>query len=192
MKTTFCLIRHGQTAVNNLKKIQGRKDNLLNDTGRNQALQTGLYLKNNDSNWDYIYSSPLSRAYETACIIKDSISFFNDVIKDSSFIERDFGDAEGMPITDEIFSYILRDDVPNLEKSFEIQKRVVDGILKLCKKHPGKRILIVAHSHTIKALLTHLDKNRTFLDPLFNCSMSYFIEENGTLKIDKVNIIPEN
>lgn len=192
MKTTICLIRHGQTTVNNLKRIQGRKDNLLNDIGRQQALQTGMYLKENDNNWDYIYSSPLSRAYETACIIKDVIGYPNDVIKDESFIERDFGDAEGMPITEEIFKYIIKDDVANLEKSYEIQKRVSDGVLRLCEKHPGKRILIVAHSHAIKGLLTHLDKNRTFLDPLFNCSMSYFIEENGIITIDKVNITPEN
>lgn len=192
MKTTICLIRHGQTTVNNLKRIQGRKDNLLNDIGRQQALETGIYLKENDSNWDYIYSSPLSRAYETACIIKDVLGFSNEVIKDESFIERDFGDAEGMPITEEIFKYIIKDDVANLEKSYEIQKRVNDGVLRLCAQHPGKKILIVAHSHAIKGLLTHLDKNRTFLDPLFNCSMSYFIEENGILTIDKVNITPES
>ena len=83
-------------------------------------------------------------------------------------------------------------DINNLEKSYEIQKRVSDGVLKLCKKHPGKKILIVAHSHAIKGLLTHLDKNRTFLDTLLNCSMSYFSEENGLITIDKVNVNPED
>ena len=102
METTFCFIRHGQTNVNHAKRIQGREDHLLNDTGRNQAKETGLYLQKNDYNFDYIYSSPLTRAYETACIIKDLIGFDKDVIKDKSFIERDFGDAEGQPITDEI------------------------------------------------------------------------------------------
>ncbi len=191
MKTIVCLIRHGQTAVNNSKRIQGREDHLLNDTGRNQALRTGKYLKDNDPNWDFIYSSPLSRAYETANIIKSQINYQGDVIKDDSFIERDFGAAEGMPITKEIFEYIIRDDVKDLEKSYEIQKRVSDGVLRLCNKHKGKKILIVAHSHAIKGLLTHLDKNRTFLDPLLNCSMSYFVEENGVISIDRVNINPE-
>lgn len=191
MKTVVCLIRHGQTAVNNSKMIQGRKDNLLNDTGRLQAKTTGNYLKLNDSNWDFIYSSPLSRAYETACIIKEQIGYKGEVIKDEAFIERDFGDAEGKPITKEIFEYIIRDDVKNLEKSYEIQDRVSKGVLRLCEKHKGKRILIVAHSHAIKGLLTHLDSNRTFLDTLVNCSMSYIIEENGVLTIDRVNITPE-
>ena len=43
-------------------------------------------------------------------------------------------------ITKEIFEYIIRDDIKNLEKSYEIQKRVSDGILRLCEKHKGKKI----------------------------------------------------
>lgn len=197
MQTTICFVRHGQTNINHLKMIQGRKDHLLNDTGRLQAKETGLYLKEHDSNFDYIYCSPLSRAHETACIIKDLIGFKGEVIKDESFIERDFGDADGQPITEEIFKYIIRDEINNLEKSYEIQKRVSDGVFKLHNRHKGKRILIVAHSHTIKGLLTFIDKNRTFLDPLMNCSMSYFNvidDENNNSKIiiDKVNITPNN
>ena len=62
MKTTICLVRHGQTNINHLKKIQGRTDHLLNDTGRLQAKETGLYLKENDNNFDFIYCSPVSLA----------------------------------------------------------------------------------------------------------------------------------
>jgi broad specificity phosphatase PhoE len=186
------MIRHGQTNVNHLRKIQGRREIPLNDTGRKQAADTANYLKNNDSNWDFIYSSPLSRAFETASIIKNTINFEKDIIIEDSFIERDFGDADGMDITDEIFKYIIADDVPNLEKSFEIQKRVSDGILKVCEKHPNKKILIVAHSHTIKALLTFCDKQRTFLDTLYNCSMTYFTVDNNIISIDRTNIMPNN
>lgn len=193
MKTTICFIRHGQTDVNKSKKIQGRKDYPLNSKGKEQAILTAQYLKKYDSNWDFIYSSPLSRAYETANIIKNIIDFQDDVIKNEDFIERDFGDAEDQPITDEIFKYILSDQINNLEKSYQIQKRVSEGVLKLHKKHPGKRILIIAHSHTIKGLLTYLDKNRTFTDPLFNCSMSYFhVNDDNEIIIDKVNINPDN
>lgn len=194
MVTTICFVRHGQTNINHLRMIQGRKDHLLNDTGRLQAKETGIFLKETNEFFDYIYCSPLSRAYETACIIKDILGYDGEVIKDESFIERDFGDADGKPITDEIFKYIINDDINNLEKSYEIQKRVSNGVFKLHNLHKGKRILIVAHSHTIKGLLTFVDKNRTFLDPLMNCSMSYFnvIDDNNESKIiiDKVNITP--
>lgn len=192
MKNIICMIRHGQTNVNHLRKIQGRREIPLNDTGRSQALQTAKYLKENDSNWDFIYSSPLSRAYETASIIKNTINFKDEIIIEPNFIERDFGDADGMDITDEIFKYIIADEVVNLEKSYEIQERVSKGILKVCNEHPGKKILIVAHSHTIKALLTFCDKNRTFLDTLYNCSMTYFNVENNIITIDRTNIMPSN
>ena len=79
--TTILFIRHGQTNVNHMHKIQGRQNHLLNDTGRLQAKATGEYLKENDPNWDYIYSSPLDRAYETACIIRDELNLKVDVIK---------------------------------------------------------------------------------------------------------------
>lgn len=193
MITTICFIRHGQTDVNKSKKIQGRKDYPLNSKGKEQAILTAQYLKQYDNKWDYIYSSPLSRAYETANIIKNIIGFKDDVIKNDDFIERDFGDAEDQPITDEIFKYILNDEIDNLEKSYQIQRRVSNGVLKLHKKHQGKRILIVAHSHTIKGLLTYIDKERTFTDPLFNCSMSYFhVSNDNEIIIDKVNINPDS
>lgn len=196
METIICFVRHGQTNVNHLKRIQGRQNHLLNEIGKEQAKQTGIFLKNNNEQFDYIYCSPLSRAYETACIIKEQIGFEKEIITDESFIERDFGDAEGQPITDEIFKYIINDDVNNLEKSYEIQSRVYNGVVNLYKKHKGNKILIVAHSHTIKAFLTYLDKKRTFLDPLMNCSMSYFKinDDNNNIDIiiDRVNVVPNN
>lgn len=189
--TTILFIRHGQTNVNHMHKIQGRQNHLLNDTGRLQAKVTGEYLKENDSNWDYIYSSPLDRAYETACIIRDELNLKVDVIKNEAFIERDFGKAEGEPITKEIFDLILANNVDNLETSFEIQDRVVSGVLNIASLHPNKKIMIVAHSHTIKALLTYLDRSRLFTDTLYNCSMSYFNVQYNTITIDKVNIMPK-
>lgn len=188
---TILFIRHGQTNVNHMHKIQGRQNHLLNDTGRAQAKKTAQYLKEHDSNWDLIYSSPLDRAYETATIIKETLGLKSEVIKCDSFIERDFGDAEGEPITKEIFDLILANNVKNLESSFEIQDRVVKEVLNLASLHPNQRIIIVAHSHSIKALLTYIDRTRLFTDTLYNCSMTYFKVQYNTITIDKVNIIPE-
>lgn len=183
-------IRHGQTNINNVRKIQGRQNHLLNDTGRKQALETALYLKNNDNNWDYIISSPLDRAYETASIIKNTLGIKNPIIKNEHFIERDFGQAEGHDITDDIFKEILANNVKDLETSFEIQDRVISEVLSLANKYPNKRIIIVAHSHTIKALLTGIDKTRLFTDTLYNCSMTYINVKYNTIQIEKVNIMP--
>ena len=178
MVTTICFVRHGQTNINHLRMIQGRKDHLLNDTGRLQAKETGIFLKETNEFFDYIYCSPLSRAYETACIIKDILGYDGEVIKDESFIERDFGDADGKPITDEIFKYIINDDINNLEKSYEIQKRVSNGVFKLHNLHKGKRILIVAHggiSIPVKCYFEGIPNAETLLPLcLGNCEVAKY------------------
>ena len=46
MKIT--LVRHGQTELNYEKKINGRNNELLNDTGRRQVLKLKEQLKEND------------------------------------------------------------------------------------------------------------------------------------------------
>lgn len=63
--TTFGIVRHGQTEWNAHKRIQGTTDIPLNDTGRAQAAETGVMLRDAQGGhgpWDAIVSSPLSRA----------------------------------------------------------------------------------------------------------------------------------
>ena len=69
MKKTICLIRHGQTDQNKLKKIQGRKDFPLNDFGRFQAEQAALYLKNSKAHFDIIYSINIITILENTKIV---------------------------------------------------------------------------------------------------------------------------
>lgn len=191
MKKTICFIRHGETDQNKMKKIQGRTDFLLNDFGRFQAHQAALYLKETNAHFDVIYSSPLTRAFETATIIKNELSLDIDIIKNPDFIERDFGESEGLDVNKENFVRVLDDSYKGLEKSYEIQNRVYNGLLKVIEENPNNdSILIVCHSHTIKALLTKLDKNRTFMDPLCNCAINYFVYENKQVNIKEVNINP--
>jgi broad specificity phosphatase PhoE len=173
METKICLIRHGQTDWNNQKLIQGRIDNPLNDTGKAQLKIVGKYLKETDNIWDIIITSPLTRAIESATIVKNELDFQDELIINPNVIEREFGKAEGENICEDIYNKITNDDVEGLEKSYELQARAYNAILDIAKKYQGKNILIVTHSHFIKGLFTKISTDFTFTTPLYNASLNY-------------------
>ena len=65
MSTTLLLIRHGETAWNREQIFRGVYDIPLNENGRAQARHLAEALAKREI--DAAYSSPLSRAQETAC-----------------------------------------------------------------------------------------------------------------------------
>lgn len=183
METKICLIRHGQTDWNNQRLIQGRIDNPLNETGKMQLKEVGRHLKEVDNDWDIIISSPLSRAIESATIVKNELEFNKDIIINDNVIEREFGKAEGQNICEEIYNKITNDDVVGLEKSYEIQNRAYNAILDIANKFPGKNILIITHSHFIKGLFTKISNEFTFTTPLYNASLNYvYVNESKITK----------
>lgn len=186
--TTICIIRHGQTNLNKAKIIQGRQNFDLNEEGIRQAHLTGKYLKEIGEHFDIFYSSPLNRAYDTAKIIAQEIGYTGPILIEEGFIEREFGEADGANICEEIYDLILKDEVKGLEKSYEIQNRLENTVRKVCEENKDKRILVVSHSHAIKGLLTSIDKNRSFMDLLYNCAINYFNYDGKKITIEKVNI----
>ncbi len=185
----LCLVRHGQTDQNKLKKIQGQMDFPLNETGKEEAHRLGKWLKENETSFDVIMASPLSRAMETASIISNELGMDSDVIPNEAFIERCFGECEGLDVCESVFVNILNDTAQGLEKSFTIQKRVVDECYRLENIYKNKRVLIVSHSHAIKALTTALDSERfKFNDKLSNCALCYFNIENNKIDVIKFNV----
>lgn len=183
METIICLIRHGQTDWNNKKLIQGRLNNPLNETGKKQVKEVGKLLKAFDPSWDILISSPLDRAIDSAKIIAEEINYKNEIIINNDVIEREFGEAEGMDINEEIYEKIKNDDVINLEKSNDLQKRAYNALLAIAKLYPGKKVLITTHSHFIKGFFTYIDKSYTFTSPLYNASLNYVhIDNNKIIK----------
>ncbi len=67
----FIIVRHGESEANALKIIQGHSDYPLDSIGRQQAAEAADWLK--DQNIQRIFSSPLSRAVETARTIARAV-----------------------------------------------------------------------------------------------------------------------
>lgn len=178
--TNICLVRHGQTDWNKEFKIQGRYNIPLNDTGKAQILETAKKIKELNINWDVFYSSPLDRAVETCSIIKDYLNYSNfETIIEDDLIEREFGVADGLHITNDVYDKILVDGYDGMEKASEIQQRAYNIIMKIAKENPNKNILIATHSHLIKALFTKLDTTLSFKSLLYNGSLNFvYLEDN--------------
>ena len=83
------IIRHGQTEMNQLRRLQGRSDHPLNEAGIAQAGQAARGLQT--VTFDHVFTSPLKRAVRTAEIIAPGIS----PVTDERLIEMDYGMYEG-------------------------------------------------------------------------------------------------
>ncbi|MGM0956998.1 MAG: histidine phosphatase family protein [Bacillota bacterium] len=184
--TTICLVRHGETDWNAAKRIQGRTDIPLNDTGKWQAEQTGLYLKN--VHWDVVISSPLTRAKETAHLILKHVDAPLVIMDD--FIERDYGDAEGMSF-EERQKLFPDKQYPNMEPLEAIQDRMVEGIEKVRAAYPNQQVLIVAHGAAIHALLTTLADEHLGLENtrLVNACLNSVEWKDGEWKVLDYNVV---
>jgi bisphosphoglycerate-dependent phosphoglycerate mutase len=89
--TSIYLIRHGQTAWNKEEVFRGRTDIPLDETGLRQAELAGEYFRGLEIHG--IYSSPLSRAWETAQKIAQ---FHNlEVQPLQGILDMSFGNWEG-------------------------------------------------------------------------------------------------
>ncbi|NEM90132.1 histidine phosphatase family protein [Galbitalea soli] len=149
--TSLYLVRHGETDWNAARRIQGRTDIPLNDTGRAQALATGRLLATRE--WDGIYASPLSRARETAEIIAAQIALPAPGIIDA-IAERNYGEAEGLGFHE--VDAIYAGDVPGRESHEEVVERALPALTELAAAHPGEAIVVVTHGGVIRAVLNHL------------------------------------
>ena len=175
MKIT--LIRHGETEENYLQRIQGRSNQLLNDTGRRQALR--LKNKLSDLHYDLCFISPLIRCFETAIVI---VGDRTEIIRDDRLIERDMGELEGRPFEEynafQFWNYDKNRNDYGVEPVQDIFKRCSDFLGEMKKKYPDKSIMIVTHSATYRALRHliqgHKLKGNLLDGTIANCSCETF------------------
>ena len=84
-------MRHGITEWNASGKFQGHTDIALSDEGRKQAAALAKHLEKVAPTVDLVYSSPLSRAAETAKAVFPE----HEIIFDDRLKELNFGSFEG-------------------------------------------------------------------------------------------------
>ncbi|WP_420898564.1 histidine phosphatase family protein [Cryobacterium cryoconiti] len=189
--TTFALIRHGQTDWNAALRIQGHSDIPLNETGRGQAADAVGHLA--DYEWDFVVSSPLSRAAETADLIADGLGLtVNRRIPE--MVERNYGPAEGMSAGPELDA--LREPggptgiggFIGAEPESTVAARGLTALQLLARDHPGARIIVVSHGTLIRlTLMQALDQP---VDTIRNASLNVLAHTQAGWTLDILNGIP--
>ena len=136
------IVRHGQTDYNVNGRYGGRIDVPLNEVGKAQALEIKEQLK--DIKFDKVYSSPLSRAYETAKTITN-----HDIILDDRIIERSNGDMEGKlksEITEKVDFNDPNEKRYNIESIIDFRNRIKNFLDDITNDDTSENILIVTHA----------------------------------------------
>lgn len=177
--TELYLVRHGETDWNRQHRIQGLTDIPLNPTGRKQARAAGKLLSRRA--WNGIYSSPLSRARETATIIAEQTGLSQPDAVDA-LVERNYGEAEGLNFIEIDRRYPNRSEVPGQESRAEVIARVVPALRELAASHPGESLIVVSHGGAIRAMLMAAEPTRTH-GMITNGSVHSFRFEEGELRL---------
>lgn len=160
MFTRIYIVRHGQTAMNYAKKLQGRSDIALNETGVRQAEMTAEKLKEKGIEFDYVFSSPLGRAKETAALISRKPA---EIQIDDRLTEMDYGPYEGMDLTapDEkirtFFSDFVHNPAPEgMESLQSVIERLGNFLEEIKEEKLSGNILISTHAIAMKGALEYL------------------------------------
>ncbi len=200
------LARHGQDMDNAKGILNGRRDEPLSEKGIEQANKVADKIKTTGIHFDYVYSSPLQRAYKTAEIITDTLGISKpEVLHD--LIERDFGIMTGQPqskVKEMCFPDIIQSDTityflnPEGAETFpQLVERAKKLLVMLQAKHKDENILLVTHGDfgkMIYAAYYNLDwKNVLNMFHFGNSELLELSEESGpdethVFKIDQHNL----
>jgi len=190
-------LRHAQ-AENNAKRIlAGRTEGVhLTKTGIEQAEQIAKYLKPLDIS--AIYSSPIERASHTAEIVAKNRSL--EVVLDERLTEIDMGKFTLMNYDDmfakygNIFLKFYENDPVIAEHEVEtfpdVQKRVLDMVDHVLKKHKNENVILVTHMDPIKSMLsTVMDLKPKALFELIiaNASLTIIKEQDKKFSLSAIN-----
>jgi broad specificity phosphatase PhoE len=156
------IVRHGETVWSADRRYAGATDVALNEAGRRQARRLGRWVA--AAGLDAVWSSPLSRASETAEIAIGATGLALHL--DARLAEVNFGDGEGLT------SEQMRERFPQERAAFERDpvahplpgsepphaalRRALECLEKITAAQSDGRVLVVIHTTLIRLLICHL------------------------------------
>ena len=191
-------LRHGQAENNTKRILAGRTEGVpLTKTGIEQAERIAKYLASIDIS--AIYSSPIERARHTAGIIAKNCSL-EEVVIDERLTEIDMGKFTRMNYDDmfakygNIFLKFYENDPVISEHEVEtfpdVQKRVLDMVDHVLKKHNNENVILVTHMDPIKSMLAkvmNLVPQTLFELVIANASITIIKEQDNKFSLSAIN-----
>ena len=151
------LIRHGETAWNREEVFRGRADVALSERGREQARLVAEAVQERPI--EAVYSSPLSRARDTAQPLAEALGL--GIVVDERLVDMSFGEWEGRPRAEvekkapERYELWLkapeRFRAPAGESLAEVAARAWPAVDELAERH--RVCAVVSHRVVCKVLL---------------------------------------
>jgi len=151
MTTRICLVRHGETAWNVERRLQGQLDIDLNAVGLAQADAVGRALA--DESFVALYSSDLMRTKRTAEAVAGYVGL--SVQLDRNFRERHYGKFQGHTYDeakarhpDEYERFRARDPELTFDSGESLTvfaQRIHGSMEQLARSHRGSAVLVVTH-----------------------------------------------
>jgi len=190
------LARHGETDWNVSETFRGRVDMLLNEAGRKQAEMLGEYL--GQEQIDFIYSSPLKRAVETARAIAGPRKLEVNAVE--NLTDFHFGDWQGLSRSQvaEKYPELYRDwldtpeqvRIPGGESLEDVRNRAVPFVEDAVMRCGEGRIVFVSHRVINKVLvcsLLGLDMSHFWNIRIDTCGLTRFDYGDGRLVLTRHN-----
>jgi probable phosphoglycerate mutase len=195
--TNILLIRHGETAWNAERRLQGHLDIPLNEEGERQARLLARALAHEPI--DLLVSSDLGRARQTAQAVAALRGMPLQI--EPGLRERCYGGFEGLLYTEieqrfpaEFAAWQARDidailpNGKNCGETFrQFYARATEAILGLARMHPGRTLALVAHGGVLECAYRMagnlpLETPRDF--KVYNASVNRFRVDGGKLVLE--------
>lgn len=187
----ICLVRHGQTDWNQIKRLQGREDVPLNEIGVRQARHTAELFRRSvlyGVRFGMVCTSPLSRAVDTAGYIQaalDNPSVPCEALSPlcppeklcvlPQLIERDYGSLSGLTLEERRHQFPGGEkqagDVESVPMAAARMYSAFDDMLEAVPEHA---IIGVTHGGILNAVFSRLTSGEigTGRSLTVNCSVS--------------------
>jgi len=159
---TVYLIRHGETDWNLDGRWQGHSDVPLNAAGRAQAARLARRLAEEGVRFDALYSSDLSRAWDTAAVLGGALGLSPAAAP--ALREIDLGTWAGKTHADIALEFPEEwqriqnnEDLPRGggETFAALHARVLEWLNRAAETHTGGRICAVTHGGWVRAAVLH-------------------------------------